>query len=225
MAGRQRRKDTGFALACILLFLCFASACGRSDSLPSPELPGSATDQGLPFRSAGDHAAANDGSAAQDVSAAKDASVPAATADIKPITVPFHASHSRVLPTGTLLTVELEDSLSSAKVSGGSIFAAAIAAPLILDGEVVFDRGTLVTGRIESAMAETSGSHSGMGYFRLSLSAITLGSRQLALETSSLYARGTPRRAHTIVVPKGRTLTFRLTSPVAVDDSKALAVR
>lgn len=125
------------------------------------------------------------------------------------------------------MTVQLEDTLSSAKVRAGDAFAAAIAAPLMLDGETLIERGTIVIGQVESARAQTEipGLSSRSGYFRLSLSAINLGGRRVALETSSLFARGVPLRANTISVPKGRHLTFRLTAPVTIEDPKAVASR
>jgi len=139
-----------------------------------------------------------------------------------------------------LLTVQLEDSLSTATVHAGDPFTALIAAPLTIDGETLLETGTAVSGRIESAqtLADHPGLISGSGYLRLTLNAITVEGRQLSLQTSSLFARGTAElssvsasggpfesRSDGVLVRKGRRLTFRLTAPVALDGSKSVANR
>jgi hypothetical protein len=155
--------------------------------------------------------------------------------------LPFRAaSHPHVLPSGTLLTVQLEDSLSTATVHAGDAFTASVAAPLSIDGDTVIERGTAVTGRVESAQSQTDrpGLVPGSGYFRLSLNAITVEGRQLALQTSSLFARGTSEPADvstsgstpdlhspSLRVPKGHRLTFRLTAPVTLDHPNSMADR
>jgi hypothetical protein len=145
--------------------------------------------------------------------------------------VPFQAgSHPRVLPSGTLLTVRLARSLSAAKVHAGDAFAADVAAPISLDGITLVDRGTAVTGRIESAQSEIDQARA-LGYFELTLDAITVAGKPLALQTSSLFARGTVQpsnvssTANNIRVQKGRRLTFRLTAPVVLDDPGPTANR
>ncbi len=149
-------------------------------------------------------------------------------------------SHPRILPSGTLLTVQLDDSLSADKVRAGDAFTASVAAPLTIDGDTLIERGTAVTGRVESAQsqADRPGLIPGSGYFRLTLNAITVEGRQLALQTSSLFARGTlpplnvsspasppDLRLDSLQVQKGRRLTFRLTAPVALDDPNSMANR
>jgi hypothetical protein len=131
--------------------------------------------------------------------------------------LPF-ASHAHILPAGTLLTVQLENSLSTAKVREGDTFTASIAAPLTIDGDSMVERGAVTTGRVESVRSQA-----GSGYFRLTLSAIAVEGRQLALQTSSLFARGTSQPPDEVRVQKGRRLTFRLTSPLTLNEPKAMA--
>jgi hypothetical protein len=155
--------------------------------------------------------------------------------------LPFRAaSHLRILPSGTLLTVQLEDSLSTSTVHAGDAFTASVAAPLTIDGDTVIERGTPVTGRVESAQSQSDrpGLVPGSGYFRLSLNSITVEGRQLALQTSSLFARGTSEPSNvsssggvpdlhspSLQVPKGHRLTFRLTAPVTLDHPNSMADR
>lgn len=167
---------------------------------------------------------------------------PAVSPDPKLATgLPFRAlSHPRVLPAGTLLTVQLEDSLSTARVRAGDAFTASVAAPVTIDGETLIERGAAVTGHVESAQsqADRPGLVPGSGYFRLSLNAITVEGRQLALRTSSLFARGAVElsnvsstgsvsdlRSVGVQVQKGRLLTFRLTAPVMLNDPNSMADR
>jgi hypothetical protein len=140
--------------------------------------------------------------------------------------LPFRkASRPRVLPPGTLLTVELDQALSADSVHAGDAFAASLAAPLMIDGETLIERGTEVTGRVEAAQ-----SRHGSGYVQLSLSAIRVDGTLLPLETSSLFARGTVRNLKVSSgnpptqilggtrVPKGRRLTFRLSAPASLEE-------
>jgi hypothetical protein len=127
---------------------------------------------------------------------------------------------ARVLPSGTLLTVELEASLAATHVRAGDAFKASVAAPLVVEGDTLIERGAEVTGRIESAQ-----SRPGSGYVRMTLTAITVDGRPFAVQTSSLFARGAASRGNPanqqlggVRVPKGRRLTFRLTAPVSLNE-------
>jgi hypothetical protein len=116
--------------------------------------------------------------------------------------------------------VELVDALSTAKVRAGDTFMASVAAPLAIEGDALIERGTTATGHVESVRSQA-----GSGYFQLTLSAITVEGRPLALQTSSLFARGTLQQPEGVRVQKGRRLTFRLTSPVTLNDSNSMATR
>jgi hypothetical protein len=145
--------------------------------------------------------------------------------------IPFRAGVYAVLPTGTLLTVRLETPLSTTNVRAGDTFAATMASPVVIEGDTLIASGAAVTGRVESAESDSDS-----GYFRLTLRTITVGGEQFALRTSNLFARamvhspgvssiassGTVtlnREAYR--VRKGRQLTFRLTSPVTLEESGA----
>lgn len=145
--------------------------------------------------------------------------------------LPFRSPHLRVLPSGTLLTVRLEQPLDSTEVHAGDAFTAVIAEPVIIDGDTLVARGTAVAGAIESALS--SNAQRSAGYIRMTLSAITIDGRQLPLQTSSLFAQGTSRLTGpesgretapaAIRLPQGRRLTFRLTLPASLDGQNAIA--
>jgi hypothetical protein len=210
--------------------LCLNQGCARSEPSNPTNASSTAGEQKTPFRPSADSASASDGMH------------PAVSPDSKlAVSLPFRTlSHPRILPSGTLLTVQLEDSLSADKVRAGDAFAASLAAPLAIDGDTLIERGTTVTGRVESAQsqADLPGLIPGSGYFRLTLSAITVEGRQLALQTSSLFARGSSQpvivsasasqsdlRSHGLQVQKGHRLTFRLTAPVTLDAPNSMANR
>jgi hypothetical protein len=144
------------------------------------------------------------------------------------------------VPAGTLVTVQLERSLVPSKVRAGDPFTASVAGPLIIDGDTLVERGTSVSGRVESAQTPENragrglGPGSSLGYIRLSLTAITVEGRQLALQTSSLFAKGAvqpiglasgERSDPGGVILKGRPLTFRLTAPLTLGETSSVADR
>jgi hypothetical protein len=58
------------------------------------------------------------------------------------------APHSATIPTGTLITVRLADSLSSDKNHAGDAFSATLDQPLVIDGFAVAERGAHVDGKV-----------------------------------------------------------------------------
>jgi hypothetical protein len=206
--AQRRRRTFGVAI----LILSVGLGCGRQPAASSA----TAAQQALPFHSAGNPDA--------------DAPRPVLPEDVKSTTaVPFHSSsRSRILPTGTLLTVRLQGSLFAAKAHAGDSFTAVVADPLTADGELLVQRGAFVTGRVESARLEMN-RNPPLGYLRLTLHGINLRGRTLTLRTSSLFARATARastasaKSVSVQVPDGRRLTFRLIAPVALDEQPQTA--
>jgi hypothetical protein len=218
-----------FRMFCLALSLSLSQGCARTEPLHRTDASSQASEQNLPFHPETDHASASDGA---HPAVSPDPGLAGA--------LPFRAaSHPRILPSGTLLTVQLEDSLSTAKVRAGDAFTASVAAPLTIDGGTLIESGTAVTGRVESAQSQADRPDlvPGSGYFRLTLTAITVEGRQVALHTSSLFARealrqssvsspGSPSDLRSDTrVQKGRPLTFRVTAPVTLDDPKSMANR
>jgi hypothetical protein len=223
-----------FCMFCLALSL--SQGCARPEPLHSTNGDSSVGEQKLPFYPEDNQSSASDAAHPVQHEQGGVSPDPKLAADL-----PFRAgSHARILPSGTLLTVQLEDSLSTDKVRAGDGFTASVAAPLTIDGDLLIERGTAVTGRVESAQspADRTGVVRGSGYFRLTLNAMSIEGRQLVLQTSSLFARGTSQHwnASTASLPsvplsdgvqveKGRRLTFRLTAPVALDDPNSIANR
>jgi hypothetical protein len=201
---------------CLALGLGLGEGCTRSEPLHRNGASSSSSEQTLPF-----HAETSGPSSGDGV-------VPSTALDPKQASgLPFRVGSQRVVPAGTLLTVELEDSLSTAKVRVGDVFTASVAASLKGERETLIERGAMVTGRVESERmaADQSGKGPASGYFRLTLSSITQDGRQFSLQTSSLFARGTFQPIEGVRVPKGRRLTFRVTAPVTLDAPDPIASR
>jgi hypothetical protein len=210
MARLRGDRERASALVAFCLLLSLSQGCVRSEPLHRNDAGSQANQQNLPFHPETNQASASEGAR------------PAVSPDTKlTSTLPFRTGpHMNILPSGTLLTVQLENTLSTAEVRAGDAFIASVAAPLTIDGDPLIEPGTVATGQVESVSA-----HAGSGYFRLTLTAITVDGRQLALQTSSLFARGTLQQSDAVRVQKGRRLTFRLTSPVTLNDPNSLADR
>jgi hypothetical protein len=175
--------------------------------------------------------------------AADDSARPAVPEDRKAGSgAPFRTTsrlNARTLPAGTLITVRLDSSLSISRVRAGDTFSGSVAGPVALDGDMIVERGTPVSGRIESAQpsVDRPGLNPDPGFVRLTLDAINVDGSTIPLQTSSLFAKGTlPTNAITVSggsnpqsggfrVQKGRHLTFRLTAPVTLANPNSIADR
>jgi hypothetical protein len=212
--GHQERGPA-LVLVCLALIVSLGQGCSRSGPLHKADASSSATEQSVPFHSDANRASDSGGASASSEPDPKQAA-----------SLPFRAgSPPRILPAGTLLTVQLENSLSAATAHLGDAFTGSVAAPITIEQDTVIERGAAVAGRIESerSLAARHGLSRSSGYFRLTLSSVTIEGRQLALQTSSLFARGTFQPSLGVAVQKGRRLTFRLTAPVTLDDPNSTA--
>ena len=199
----------------LLSLLLMAAGCARNGFHPSDA--SGTKDPNLPFHEGADAAPAQD---APGNNPNADGSLP------------FDNSSARNLPAGTLLTVRLEDTLSTANPSPANDFAAILDVPVLLAGSTVLPQGTILHGKVESARASQVKGDS--GYVRLTLKTLVMGGREVPVQTSSLFATGTAssvadaaiipdsgdagRAAHrkTIQLTKGRRLTFRLMASVSL---------
>ena len=92
------------------------------------------------------------------------------------------------LPEGTPMPVRLETALSSASSHAGDSFSAVIEEPVVIDGQELVARGTAATGRVLEAKPSR---HSlDPGYLRIVLVSLNVGGRTVAIETSSIFAKG-----------------------------------
>lgn len=125
---------------------------------------------------------------------------------------PFQNSDS--IPAGSLLTVRLKVPLVAASGSNES-FEAVLDAPVLVGGNILIPRDTIVSGEIESA--HVSNTEPDRGYVRLALTSVQVDGVPIAIKTASLFARqlsGAPADSITIRLEMGRRLTFRLKEQV-----------
>lgn len=172
----------------------------------------------VPFRNAVDSGAQANSSSGSTLNVPQDGSVPGRA-------VPFH---SPTLPSGTLLSVHLNESISAEDRGEDSSFTASLDEPIVIDGRTVVARGANVTGRVDSA--QSSSRSDGRGYLCLTLDAIEVGGRDLSVSTSPLFAKGTStvrlsqnEKGLVVRVEQGRHLTFQLTAPLSLNTQVAMS--
>jgi hypothetical protein len=207
-------KSPGRTLLPLLLSLCCFSCArpiGNGDAAKSR--------QPVPFRDALEPAAQTT-SDASSLAVPGDGSTPVRG-------VPFH---SQSLPAGTLLSVRLNQSVSTGSRGQSSTFTASLDEPIVVDGRMVVASGANVTGKVDSAQSSTA--FDGRGYLCLTLDSIEVGGRDLSLRTSTLYAKGTTGQDLTrdgsgliVRLEQGRHLTFRLTEALSLSGQVAISSR
>jgi hypothetical protein len=84
--------------------------------------------------------------------------------------------HTVTIPAGTLLTVRMNDDLSSSTTEEGYTFRASLAAPLVIDGFVIAERGGVLTGRVNGVTR--SGRVKGRGRLAVELTELTTADHQ-----------------------------------------------
>ncbi|HYP14767.1 MAG TPA: hypothetical protein VEQ63_12640 [Bryobacteraceae bacterium] len=116
-------------------------------------------------------------------------SLPQPTAPVEPRTVVEEKKPTRVpqtvtIPSGTLLTVRVDQSLSSLTNQAGDSFRASLDQPLIVDGAVLAERGARIEGRV----VEVDPGGRTQGRARLALELVRLNTsdgQRLRLQTDS----------------------------------------
>jgi hypothetical protein len=203
-----------------LSLLTLTVSCGSSGSFHRTQSFSSSNQQQLPF-----HPGVEQSS--DDTSRPK---VPAAQDTPHNSKLFIATSRSHTIPTGTLVTIRLQDPLLLSRIHAGDGFSGSVADPLVVDGDALVENGDLVTGRIESTQPpplSQSCRGPAPGYVRLSLSTITVDGTPIPLQTLSLFAKAigqaTTPQACEFQLQKGHLLTFRLSAPLTIAQSQALA--
>lgn len=182
----------------ILLLLIVSIACSR----PAPQLPSEDTSQAgqTPFENPDQpstEGAPQTAALIEKTSSAAD--------------LPFRSSNT--LPAGSLVTVRLKSTITAAEHRSGESFTAIVDEPVILEGNAVIPRGTIVSGRVGSAHIPAF--RPDRGYVRLGLESVNVDGFDLPVQTATLFARQISGELHSgmIRLEKGRRLTFQLSEP------------
>ena len=93
-----------------------------------------------------------------------------------------------VIPSGTAITVRLQNAVSSATSAAGDQFAAVLDQPIVVDGETVAPSGAQVTGRVVAA--RRSGRLTHPGYLRIALTSVTVKGKEIPVQSSSVMVAG-----------------------------------
>jgi hypothetical protein len=231
---RFRLKSVILVSLAVTAVTFIEQGCARPDSFRRTEATStsSPSDQRLPFHEESEHVSDN-------------SAHPALPLDPKPSIAPPFQIHplSRVLPAGTLITVRLDTDLLLTRAHPGDTFAASIAGPVTLEGKKLISRGVKVTGHVEATQPAVPGPGrtADPSLARLTLDAIVLDRNSFALQTSSLFAKGTRAKAYLqnqslaggesspitseYQLLKGHRLTFRLTAPLTLSESTSVSDR
>jgi hypothetical protein len=93
-----------------------------------------------------------------------------------------------VIPSGTAITVRLQNAVSSATSHPGDQFEATLDQPITVDGQTIAPEGARVLGRVVAAR------HSGRlmhpAYLRIALSSVNLNGKAIAIQSSSVMVAG-----------------------------------
>jgi hypothetical protein len=92
------------------------------------------------------------------------------------------------IPAGTEFTVRVQLALSSADSRVGDSFQAVLDEPVVIAGRTVLPRGTPFTGSVVAARA--SAGPQDPGYMRVTLASMAVDGKSIALQTSSIFAKG-----------------------------------
>lgn len=88
------------------------------------------------------------------------------------------------VPSGTVLTVRLGETLSSKTSEPGQTFTASLVNPVEVEGRTVIPAGATATGTVVASHA--AGKFKGASLLQIKLDSITIGGRQHNIETSSV---------------------------------------
>jgi hypothetical protein len=118
--------------------------------------------------------------------------VPAAPVDeVKPIPVPVEPPpppREVTVPSGTLVSIRMIDSVSSETSHEGETFKASLDSPIIVDSETVFPKGSDVY--VKLSKVQSAGRVSGKSEIQLQLDRIFLAKTSYVLESSTYVSTG-----------------------------------
>lgn len=117
-------------------------------------------------------------------SAAGDTNNPAAPDRMAGGSKAASAAEALVIPSGTVLTVRLGDTLSSKTSQAGQVFTATLATPVDKGGEIVIPSGAAASGSVVAA--RPAGKFKGASLLQIKLESITINGRQHSIQTSSV---------------------------------------
>jgi hypothetical protein len=110
------------------------------------------------------------------------------------------------LPAGTTVSVRLQSPISSATARADDRFDAVLVDPVVMDGEMLLERGTTVKGRVVEAASMST--RRAAGYLRITLSEVSTHGKTVLLRTSSRLFKGAGTVRRHLPAPSGSAATL-----------------
>jgi hypothetical protein len=171
---RNQKMVRGLAAVALLAL----SGCSHSNA-PSPATSNSgSTSSPSPSSSSSSPSASTDNTAA-----------PPAPAPAPPPPI--------VIPAGKVLTVTVDQDISTKTNSSGDAFSASLAEPVTVDGQTVLPVGTRATGTVVEAQA--AGQVKGGALLELALDSVQLNGQKFSIDTSEFEQAGKGRGKRTAI--------------------------
>jgi hypothetical protein len=106
-----------------------------------------------------------------------------------------------IVSAGTVVSVRLQNAISSASNHAGEEFFAVLDDPVVVHGKTVAPRGAAVKGRVVAA--RSSGRMHNSGYLRLALVSVELNGKAVPVHTSTVFAMGGPHKKRNLALIGG----------------------
>lgn len=171
------KESKAYIIAVLILILSLTVACGKQTGVPQEDSARADDRQQQPY-------------------------------DREPQSAGISPSHSLVpevtkLPAGTPITIRLQSTVSSASSHPGDSFQGTLDEPIVIEGQTAVARGAAVTGRVLAA--KSSGRLHEPGYLRIALVSVEVGGTPVAIETSSIFAKGGSHEKRNLAMIGGGT--------------------
>jgi len=130
-----------------------------------------------------------------DASEASSAPAPPAEAAAPPPPAPPPAPAAVTVPSGTVVSVRLVDTIDSATAQNGDVFHATLDAPLVVDGAVIVPAHYPVAGHVVTA--QSSGKFAGQALLVLQLDRLKVGDNSYTIQTDQFSQKTGSRGRNT----------------------------
>ncbi len=112
-------------------------------------------------------------------------------------------SSAVTIPAGTMISVRLQNAVSSSTATPGQRFDAILDEPLVVDGKTVAAKGAAVTGRVVAA--RHSGHLKDSGYLRIALATVEVSGKPVPIQSSSIFIAGQSHNKRNLAMIGGGT--------------------
>jgi hypothetical protein len=106
-----------------------------------------------------------------------------------------------VIPAGTLISVRLQNTVSSASATPGEKFEAVLDEPVVINGQTIAPKGAAVTGRVVAARQAGHLQHP--AYLRIALASLEVNGKPVPVQSSSIFLAGVNHNNHNLTMIGG----------------------